>query len=176
MSHPIPVIYTSLFINLLNKEGFGYYCCIYCTAAPTQPIPQVEQPTNQTQPQQPSASNDQPIELVVTGELDGYSVPDASTATRTDTPLRDIPQSIQVVPQQVIEDQQAIQASEALRNVSGVQRSFPSAGLNDRYNIRGFDQPVNLRDGFRDSNTGLVETANLERIEVLKGPISDRLL
>ncbi|WP_298911056.1 TonB-dependent receptor [uncultured Nostoc sp.] len=138
----------------------------------TQPTPQAEQPANQTQPQQPSASSDQPIELVVTGEQDGYSVPDASTATRTDTPLRDIPQSIQVVPQQVIKDQQVIRASEALRNVSGVQRSIPGGGSNDRYTIRGFDQSVNLRDGFRDSNAGLVETANLERIEVLKGPAS----
>ncbi|MEH2451391.1 TonB-dependent receptor domain-containing protein [Nostoc sp.] len=60
----------------------------------------------------------------MTGKQDGYSVPDASTATRTDTPLRDIPQSIQVVPQQVLKDQQAIRASEALRNVSGVQRSI----------------------------------------------------
>ncbi|MEH1845008.1 MAG: TonB-dependent siderophore receptor [Nostoc sp.] len=65
-----------------------------------------------------------------------------------------------------------MRASEALRNVSGVQRSIPGANTNDRYSIRGFDQPLYLRDGFRDSNAGLVETANLERIEVLKGPAS----
>ena len=114
-------------------------------------------------------------EVVVIGERlgSGYAAPDASTATRTDTPIRDIPQSIQVVPQQVLKDQQIIQASEALRNVSGVQQSIPAGGsAEDIYFIRGFQQNINLRDGFRDSNQRLVETANLERIEVLKGPAS----
>jgi iron complex outermembrane receptor protein len=45
------------------------------------------------------------IESVVTGEQDeGYNPSSASTATRTDTPIRDIPQSIQVVPQEVLRD------------------------------------------------------------------------
>ncbi|MEH2088170.1 TonB-dependent receptor [Nostoc sp.] len=127
---------------------------------------------SETQPEQPSTQGDQPIELVVTGEQDGYSVPNATSATRTDTPLRDIPQSIQVVPRQVLEDQQAIRASEALRNVSGVQRGNTSGGASEVFNIRGFQQfGGNFRDGFRD-NFPLVETANLERIEVLKGPAS----
>lgn len=113
-------------------------------------------------------------EVVVTGERlgSGYAAPDASTATRTDTPISDIPQSIQVVPQQVLKDQQVIQASEALRNVSGVQLAITGGGSEDIYFIRGFQQNINLRDGFRDSDQKLVETANLERIEVLKGPAS----
>ena len=70
----------------------------------TQQPEQVE-PGSETPPQTPSAP-DETIEVLVTGEQEtaGYSVPDASTATRTDTPIRDIPQSIQVVPQQVLED------------------------------------------------------------------------
>ena len=42
---------------------------------------------------------------VVGADSDDYVVPNATTATRTDTPLRDIPQSIQVIPQAVLEDQ-----------------------------------------------------------------------
>ncbi|MEH2061966.1 MAG: Plug domain-containing protein [Nostoc sp.] len=38
----------------------------------------------------------------------------------TDTPIRDIPASMQVIPQQVIKDQQITRLDEALRNVSGV--------------------------------------------------------
>ncbi|HEY9655172.1 MAG TPA: AMIN domain-containing protein, partial [Crinalium sp.] len=73
-------------------------------------------------------------ELVVTGEgQQGYRVPNAATATRTDTPLRDIPQSIQVVPRQVIEDQQVIELPEAVRNVSGVTRTYGYAGSTDNY-------------------------------------------
>ena len=86
----------------------------------TQQTPEQEQPANQTPPEQPSAPGEEPIELVVTGEQDGYRVPDASTATRTDTPIRDIPASIQVIPQQVLKDQQITQVREAVSNVSGI--------------------------------------------------------
>jgi iron complex outermembrane receptor protein len=133
-------------------------------------------PTPPQQPKQPSAQTDEPIELVVTGELDGYSVQNATTGTRTDTPLRDIPQSIQVVPQQVLRDQQAIRLDEALRNVSGVTFSGTTGGTEVEFNIRGFDNAPILRDGFRQYGNGdyegIPETANLERIEVLKGPAS----
>lgn len=65
------------------------------------------------------AQQDDAIELVVTGDRDGYNIPDAGVGTRTDTPLRDIPQSIKVIPQQVLEDQNVQRVSEALRNVAG---------------------------------------------------------
>lgn len=119
------------------------------------------------------AEGEEAIEIVVTGEQEsGYSVPNATTGTRTDTPIRDIPQSIQVIPQQVLEDQQVIRLNEALRNVSGVSADDSFAGTVDRINIRGFTQDVFLQDNFRQSQFSLRETANLERIEVLKGPAS----
>jgi iron complex outermembrane recepter protein len=49
------------------------------------------------------SAEDDSIQIVVTGEEDEYAAPDATTATRTDTPILDIPQSIQVIPQQVLE-------------------------------------------------------------------------
>ena len=117
--------------------------------------------------------DDEAIQVVVTGEEDeGYNPSNASTATRTDTPLRDIPQSIQVVPRQVIEDQQASNLQEVVRNVSGVFQSDDFGGTLDRFFIRGFEQRVFLRDGFRDPTGRVRETANLERVEVLKGPAS----
>ncbi|UKO96866.1 TonB-dependent receptor [Nostoc sp. UHCC 0870] len=153
-----------------TDEGLIFGLTPVVTSAQTPQLP--AEPEGETQTEQPSTP-DQPIELVVTGEQDGYSVPNATTATRTDTPLRDIPQSIQVVPRQVLEDRQVIRASEALRNVSGVQRGNTVGGISEVFNIRGFQQfGGNLRDGFRDTFTPLVETANLERIEVLKGPAS----
>lgn len=71
------------------------------TAPDTQPSPEIPiEPTPADEAAQPEAEEDEDIEIVVTGEQEeGYSVPDATTATKTDTPLRDIPQSIQVVPQ-----------------------------------------------------------------------------
>lgn len=139
---------------------------------PTPQVPQAVQPQSQTEPEatqpleeddvtqepveteQPaeSAQGEEEIEIVVTGEQEetGYSVPDATTATKTDTPLRDIPQSIQVVPRQVLEDQNVTRISEAARNVSSVtvQRGF--GNNTDNYVIRGFVTCDNLRNGFRD--------------------------
>ncbi|MGD1950160.1 MAG: TonB-dependent siderophore receptor [Leptolyngbyaceae cyanobacterium] len=117
------------------------------------------------------------LQLVVTGARDeGYNPAGASTATRTDTPLRDIPQSIQVVPRQVIEDQGITRIGDALRNVSGVTRQRDRGNASDRFTIRGFDQSRILRNGFRTGSTvgGTLATApnTVERIEVLKGPAS----
>lgn len=142
---------------------------------PQQPEP--EQPTSETMPETPSAESDEPIELVVTGEQDGYLVPNATAGTRTDTPLRDIPQSIQVIPQQVLRDQNVTDLVEALRNVPGAgfgntSRSFIQSSLI----LRGFDSSSDvLRNGLRENpGAGIVgfEAAGIERIEVLKGPAS----
>ncbi len=121
---------------------------------------------------------DEEIEIVVTGERqeEGYNPPNATTATRTDTPLRDVPQSIQVIPQKVIEDQGITRIGDALRNVSGVTPQKDFANISDRFSIRGFDASRTLRNGFRTGNdfgtTVIVAPNVVERIEVLKGPAS----
>lgn len=50
----------------------------------------------------------------------GYSVKNSSSATKTDTPIKQIPQSIQVIPRQLMDDQQNVTIGESLKNVSGV--------------------------------------------------------
>jgi iron complex outermembrane receptor protein len=127
-----------------------------------------------------TGTEDDAIQVVVTGEQDeGYNPGSASTATRTDTPLRDIPQSIQVVPRQVIEDQNATRLDEALRNVPGVFQNNASTTIAGVFNIRGFD--INsfnnnnfLRNGLRDPLASgiLADLADVERVEVLRGPAS----
>ena len=119
---------------------------------------------------------DKEIEIIATDEAENnYYVPDASTATRTDTPLRDIPQSVQIIPQQVIEDRQATSLEEVATNSSGVTFSGDNFGRGANFAIRGFNNTAILRDGFRVYNRaaqGVPETANLERVEIVKGPAS----
>ncbi|MGD1908468.1 MAG: TonB-dependent receptor plug domain-containing protein [Leptolyngbyaceae cyanobacterium] len=122
--------------------------------------------------------DDDALQVVVTGEEEDYFVPNASSATRTDTPLLDIPQAIQVVPQQVLEDQQILRVDDALRNVSGVVGQLNSFSNNAVLILRGFSTngfnngPI-FRDGFRiTDNLSSQEIANVERIEVIKGPSS----
>jgi iron complex outermembrane receptor protein len=118
-------------------------------------------------------AEDDAIQVVVTGEEDeGYAPSDASTATRTDTPLRDTPRTIQVIPEQVLEDQAITRVTDAVQNVSGVVQDGGFAGTIDQLNIRGFFTDSVFIDGFRSNGSGFSETANVEQIEVLRGPAS----
>ncbi len=119
-------------------------------------------------------------ELVVTGQRSpSYRVPNASSATGTDTPILETPFSVQVIPQAVLRDQQVINIEDALTNVSGVSYAGSNSGRESTVSIRGFGNqyPATvsiLRDGYRlyGSFQAIPEVANLEQIEVLKGPAS----
>jgi iron complex outermembrane receptor protein len=119
------------------------------------------------------------LQIVVTGEdtNDDYTVSEAGTGNRTDTPILDTPASVQVIPQQILDDQQTLRVDDALQNISGVTGSLDPFG-GSSLTLRGFTAasfttgPI-LRDGFRVyDNLGFQETANLERIEILRGPAS----
>lgn len=105
-----------------------------------------------------------------------YARSNATTATKTDTPIMETPFSVQVVPSQVLKDQQVVRVEKALTNVAGVIQQPGNAGLQDMALIRGFVNNTFYRDGFRlpvtigGGGTSKRDTANLERIEVLKGP------
>jgi iron complex outermembrane receptor protein len=103
-----------------------------------------------------------------------YSRPNAITATKTDTPLIETPVSVQVVPRAVMDDQKSTRVKDALENVSGV-RPTPTLGTGTGFTIRGFRNPRIYRNGLvaNAANAGFptdYEAANLESIEVLKGP------
>ena len=100
-----------------------------------------------------------------------YRASHVISATRTDTPVKEIPQSIQAIKRSLIDDQQNITASEALYNVSSVvPRHVLYAPVVEGTLIRGF-RAEQLIDGFTQYyNPGDRESmVNLERIEVLKG-------
>lgn len=100
-----------------------------------------------------------------------YAVPNSTTATKTDTPIMETPVSIQVIPRKVMDDQQTISVGDALKNVSGVQ---PGAyTFYDNFMIRGFEAgQTTYRNGLRQYTVTNLETANLNQVEVLKGPAS----
>lgn len=113
------------------------------------------------------------IQIGVTGEgQTGYRVPDASVGSRTDTPLRDLPFSVQVVPQELLEDRQVQSVNEALRTVVSVTPEGSSQSAFEGFNIRGFAGRNIIRNGLRDDTniTNRIAVPNIERIEVLRGP------
>jgi iron complex outermembrane recepter protein len=161
----------------LFDDNAGLIFTVASTSVATQPpekAPTQEKPVSEASQEKPDVQQDNPIELLVTGERDSYRAPNASTATRTDTPIRDIPQSIQVVPQEVLRDRNVRTLTEAVETVSGVVDAggFYGAPAGGRI-IRGFDQSGNFRNGYRDSNYGdLTGIGIVEQVEVLKGPAS----
>jgi iron complex outermembrane receptor protein len=135
-------------------------------------------PVDVTAPEQGPASPEQAAPPPVTpaetggGRFTGYSVPDAFSATKTETPILQTPVSIQVVPLETINDQQRITVQDAIiGNVSSVApapNGFPST---TNFTIRGFNTSSNVyQNGLLLPYTQNIDTSNIQSIEVLKGP------
>jgi iron complex outermembrane receptor protein len=112
-----------------------------------------------------------------TGLVRGYLANQSGTGTKTDTPLRETPQSITVVTADRVTDQGALTLQETLRYVPGVfADAYGPDSRGDYPRIRGQDPNVYL-DGTRMVNTFTFnewrpEPYTLERIEVMRGPAS----
>lgn len=113
------------------------------------------------------------VNIVVTGAREqGYWLPDATTGSKTDTPILDLPFSVQVVPEELLEDRQVESLNEALRTVAGVTPDNPPYSAFEGFTIRGFSGRNIIRNGLRDDTniTSRIAVPNIEQIEVLKGP------
>ncbi len=102
--------------------------------------------------------------------IDGYIATGTSTATKTNTPLIDIPQSITVITKQQAEDRGSFTVGEALRYVPGIAVA-QGEGHRDQISIRGQVTTADFFvDGVRDDIEYFRDLYNVETIEVLKGP------
>ncbi len=143
-------------------------------------IAQVEATTLKPMVDQVNEADEEEITVTAERREDGYLVPNASSATGIDTAILETPASIQVIPQEVIRDQQATAIKDVLKNVSGISyRGDVQSRSGDTFILRGFSDVQVLRNGVRrfgasGENTAqpINEIANIEQIEVLKGPAS----
>src|SRR5687767_3333806 len=107
-------------------------------------------------------------EVVVTGRVQKlYRAPETTVGKMPGDPL-DIPQAVQVITTQLIEDQGARDVTDLYRNISGVS-FFSYAGVT----FRGFRQDGVYYDGLRGDPFiafTVPQLFNIERVEVLKGP------
>ena len=105
----------------------------------------------------------------------GYRARNAATATKTDTPLSETPQSVTVVTRDQIVDQGAVNLQDALNYAAGVRPdAYGLDSRSDSVRIRGSSPDVYL-DGLRQAygyytSTTRTEPYTLERLEVLRGP------
>ncbi|MBF7681943.1 TonB-dependent siderophore receptor [Acinetobacter sp. B5B] len=99
-------------------------------------------------------------------------VTQASTATKGALQLKDVPQTVNVIPQEILREQAVTSVQGALQNVPGVGFSTGD-GQRDQVSIRGFNSVYDSYiDGFRDDAMYYRDLSNTERIEVVKGPAS----
>ncbi len=85
-------------------------------------------------------------------------------------PLKNLenPQVYNVVPRELLQDQVIVSYNDVLKNVTGVSQALVNGS--NSFNLRGFFTTSYLRNGLQDSKPNSIEVANIERIEVLKGP------
>ncbi|WKB54190.1 TonB-dependent siderophore receptor [Eleftheria terrae] len=118
------------------------------------------------------------VRETATGPVTGYRATRSATATKTDTPLQEVPQSVSVIGAEQIRDQNAQTLQEVLRYTAGVTADV--YGLDNRgdwFMMRGGSEGSILLDGLRLPLTGYYgvvrnEPYAFERIEVLRGPAS----
>lgn len=102
----------------------------------------------------------------------GYRVTSASTATRTNTPLIEIPQTVDIVTKEFWNDVGATTFDQSFRYVANVYVRNRNAGSGDGVNLRGFETNGSIAvDGVRMGNSKR-DLIGYERLEVVKGPPS----
>ncbi len=114
---------------------------------------------------------------VTVNESSGYAAVDAGAGTKLDFPLMGTPVTVQVIPHQVLKDQQTVNLIDALVNVSGVAPTNDGYNSSDSFSIRGYDAKSLLyQDGIRldeYADGGFSQDmANVEQVEIVKGPAS----
>jgi iron complex outermembrane receptor protein len=119
-------------------------------------------------------TDDQSSEIIVTGTI--YRGEVSSGGARIDADVRDLPVSISVVTEQLIDDRQVRNLRELADNVAGVRPRQSSTGqFSIDFTVRGF-QAFGLGlalNGYRvEGFSAGFETQNVERVEFLKGPAS----
>jgi len=109
-------------------------------------------------------------ETVVVSARPGYDVAAISSATKTLTPLLDVPQSVTVTRKELIRDQMMLSLGDVMRYTPGIS-VHQGENNRDQVIIRGNSSSADFfLNGVRDDVQYYRDLYNLERVEALKGP------
>ncbi len=168
------------------------FCTLALFLAATYPIQASAQSEPAASPAEPAAApapapapagdagqDSTKAKVVVTGQRQNYRALSATGATKTDTLLKDLPQSVRVLTGDLLKDVGVTNLAGALDLSSGISRQSNLGGLWDSYAMRGFTGDPNfgsdyLVNGFSSSRgyNGLRDSSSTNSVEVLKGPAS----
>jgi catecholate siderophore receptor len=108
--------------------------------------------------------------IIVTGAAQDYRTTSIDTATKTDTPLLDVPQTVNVITREQLNDQAHHSLADVLRYVPGTTVG-QGEGNRDQITLRGQNTSADFFvDGVRDDVQYYRGLYNIERVEILKGP------
>lgn len=149
---------------VLGLTGFGLLASLPGAVAQT-----AIQPVAQTAPDAMALP-----EIDVSGQAPSPYRRDAQPIVRLPTTIGETPQSVTVVPREVVEERNATTVREALRNVTGISLAAGEGGFSgDNLTLRGFSARGDFFiDGIRDLGQYTRDPFYLDSIEVLKGPSS----
>lgn len=91
-------------------------------------------------------------------------------AARSGIKVMDLPQSVQIIGSEIIQEQQAIRLSEVVKNLNGVYVGSARGGAQESFFSRGYDMSANnmFKNGFRYNAGSIPEVSSLEKVEFLK--------
>ncbi len=117
--------------------------------------------------------------VIVKAQRQNYRALSATGATKTDTLIKDLPQSVRVLTADLLKDVGVVDLAGALDLSSGISRQSNFGGIWDSYAMRGFTGDPNfgsdyMVNGFSSSRgyNGLRDSSSTQSVEVLKGPAS----
>ena len=101
----------------------------------------------------------------------GKNNPSNSSVNRAGIKSMDLPQVIQVIGNEIIEQQQSIRLSDVVKNANGVYVGSARGGAQESFWSRGYDMSSNnmFKNGFRFNSGSIPEVSSLEKVEILKG-------
>lgn len=119
-------------------------------------------------------SGQQLQEVVVTGGRNKFARTGSNYVAKMPLSNLENPQVYTTITKDLMTDQLVFSVDDAIRNATGVQKMWDATGRSGDgggyYNSRGFILQSQLRNGIAGNVTSKIDAANLERLEVIKGP------
>ena len=103
--------------------------------------------------------------------IEAKNNPSKSSVNRAGIKEKDLPQAIQVIGTEIIQQQQSIRLSDVIKNANGVYVGSARGGAQESFWSRGYDMSANnmFKNGFRFNSGSIPEVSSLEKVEILKG-------
>lgn len=149
-------------------SALGFFGTLAAQTATPVPPPAADKPADE-------GNAEELPEVVVSAETEKLYKPERLQTPKYTVPLRDVPQTVTVVPKSVIQERGATSLRDVLRNTPGITMQAGEGGVpaGDNMSIRGFNARTDMFvDGIRDFGGYTRDPFNMEQVEVSKGPSS----